>query len=175
MHCVRVRAVSARRRRGGHWRTRYWRQGYAQISACGTSIGAINGAAIAADPTPDGAQQLLTIWDALAERGILGGSILGESPVSMRRRTSLHSNGAFRQMLRDRLPARTFEELAVPFECVAASIENAREHWFDTGDLVEPVLASCALPEVFPPVQIGRSTCSRRSGGTASHLIGRGP
>ena len=73
----------------------------------------------------------------------------------MRRRTSLHSNGAFRQMLRDRLPARTFEELAVPFECVAASIENAREHWFNTGDLVEPVLASCALPGVFPPVQIG--------------------
>ena len=58
-------------------------------------------------------------------------------------------------MLRERLPAQTFEDLAVPFECVAASIEQAREHWFNTGDLIEPVLASCALPGVFPPVQIG--------------------
>ncbi len=57
-------------------------------------------------------------------------------------------------MLRERLPAQTFEDLAVPFECVAASIEQAREHWFNTGDLIEPVLASCALPGVFPPVQI---------------------
>jgi predicted acylesterase/phospholipase RssA len=32
---------------------------------CGTSVGAINGAAIAADPTPEGAQQLLEMWDAL--------------------------------------------------------------------------------------------------------------
>ena len=43
----------------------------------------------------------------------------------------------------------------MPFECVAASIERAREHWFSTGDLIEPVLASCALPGVFPPVRIG--------------------
>jgi len=57
--------------------------------------------------------------------------------------------------LRERLPAQTFEELAVPFECVAASIEQARECWFNSGDLVEPVLASCALPGVFPPVEIG--------------------
>ena len=43
----------------------------------------------------------------------------------------------------------------MPFECVAASIERARERWFTTGDLIEPVLASCALPGVFPPVRIG--------------------
>ena len=53
------------------------------------------------------------------------------------------------------LPAQTFADLVVPFECVAASVERAREHWFDSGDLIEPVLASCALPGVFPPVRIG--------------------
>ena len=73
----------------------------------------------------------------------------------VRRRTSLHGNDELRRILRDRLPAQTFEDLAVPFECVAASIERAREHWFNKGDLIEPVLASCALPGVFPPVQIG--------------------
>ena len=58
-------------------------------------------------------------------------------------------------MLHEGLPVQTFEDLVVPFECVAASIERAREHWFHTGDLIEPVLASCALPGVLPPVRIG--------------------
>ena len=122
---------------------------------CGTSVGAINGAAIAADPTPDGAQRLLAIWDALAEDGILDGSLIRRVAEVVRGRTSLHGNGGLRRMLRDRLPAQTFEELSVPFECVAASIESAKEHWFNAGDLIEPVLASCALPGVFPPVRIG--------------------
>ena len=122
---------------------------------CGTSVGAINGAAIAADPTAGGVERLLLMWDALAEDGVLDGSLVRRVAEVVRRRTSLHGNGALRRMLIDRLPARTFEDLAVPFECVAASIERAREHWFGTGDLIEPVLASCALPGVFPPVRIG--------------------
>jgi NTE family protein len=122
---------------------------------CGTSVGAINGAAIAADPTARGVQRLLSMWDALASDGVLDGSVVRRAAEVVRRRTSLHGNGKLRRMLVDRLPTRTFEDLAVPFECVAASIERARERWFSTGDLIEPVLASCALPGVFPPVRIG--------------------
>jgi NTE family protein len=129
--------------------------GVAPDLVCGTSIGAINGAALAADPTPEGARRLLELWDALADEGVLDGSVIRRMAEVVRRRTSLHGNGALRDMLRERLPAQTFEELSVPFECVAASIEQARECWFSTGDLIEPILASCALPGVFPPVRIG--------------------
>src|SRR6185437_3124422 len=122
---------------------------------CGTSVGAINGAAIAADPTPAGAQRLLEMWDALAGEGVLDGSLIRRVAEVVRHRTSLHGSGELRRMLRDRLPVQTFEDLVVPFECVAASIERAREHWFNSGDLIEPVLASCAVPGVFPPVRIG--------------------
>jgi NTE family protein len=121
---------------------------------CGTSVGAINGAAIAADPTPEGVQRLLEMWEELSDRGVLNGSLIGRLTGLMARRIALHGNGELRRVLSDRLPARRFEDLAVPFECVAASIESARERWFDRGDLIEPVLASCALPGIFPPVRI---------------------
>jgi NTE family protein len=121
---------------------------------CGTSIGAINGAALAADPTPAGAQKLVTTWGELVADGVLGGSLLGRLVEIMRSGTSLHDSEDLRRLLRERLPVHTFEELLVPFHCVAASVEGAREHWFTCGDLIDAVLASCALPGVFPPVHI---------------------
>ncbi|HEX5401467.1 MAG TPA: patatin-like phospholipase family protein [Pseudonocardiaceae bacterium] len=122
---------------------------------CGTSIGAINGAAIAADPTPHGARELLATWEELAADDVLGGSMIGRMVELVRSGTALHGNENLRRMLDKRLPVSTFEELAVPFECVAASVERAQEHWFGSGDLVDAVLASCALPGVFPPMRIG--------------------
>ena len=74
---------------------------------CGTSIGAINGAALAADPTPEGARRLLALWDALAAEGVLDGSVLRRVAEVVRRRTSLHGNGALRRMLRERLKTHT--------------------------------------------------------------------
>ena len=49
---------------------------------------------------------------------------------------------------------RTFADLAVPFQCVATDIDQAREVWFSEGPLIEPILASAALPAVLPPVEI---------------------
>ncbi|MEZ5267078.1 MAG: patatin-like phospholipase family protein [Microthrixaceae bacterium] len=71
-----------------------------------------------------------------------------------RTRTSLHSSDALRDLLEDSLPAR-FEDLEVPFGCVAACIETAHERWFTEGPLVPAVLASCAVPGLLPAVRLG--------------------
>jgi NTE family protein len=120
----------------------------------GTSIGAINGAMIACDPTVEGARNLVKMWDQLSADDVLGGSLLGRIGELVRTRTSLHSNAALRRLLADNLGTSDFSGTTVPFECVAASIEKAAEHWFSDGDLVDAVVASCALPGVFPPVAI---------------------
>jgi NTE family protein len=38
---------------------------------------------------------------------------------------------------------------------VAACIERAAEHWFSTGPLVDAILASSAVPGLFPVVEVG--------------------
>src|SRR4029077_6801262 len=68
-------------------------------------------------------------------------------------RTHLHSNRPLRALVSKLLPPR-FEDLDVPFQCVAASIEKAAEHWFSSGPLADAILASAAVPGVLPPVEI---------------------
>jgi NTE family protein len=119
----------------------------------GTSVGAINGAVIAAQPTVDTAGRLAHVWSRFEQEGIFKGSLLRRTITLARTRTHLHGDEALRRLLGGVLPAR-IEELAVRFQCVAASIERASEHWFDSGPLVDAVMASAAVPGILPAVEI---------------------
>lgn len=121
----------------------------------GTSIGAINGVAIAADPSLETADRLQEIWSSLNSNGAFKGSVFSGAANLARTRTAVHPNAGLRAMLNDLLPVHDFEGLKVPFQCVAACIERAAEHWFFEGPLVEPILASCAVPGLLPIIEIG--------------------
>jgi NTE family protein len=120
----------------------------------GTSIGAINGAAVAADPTEAVAERLFAMWCSPEANAIYGDSFarqLGRFAT----RTHLHSPVPLRRLLERQFGANaTFADLVVPFQCCAASIERAAEHWFETGPLVDAVLASSAVPGLLPPVRL---------------------
>ena len=120
----------------------------------GTSVGAVNGALVAADPTPRGVDRLRQVWEHLDSEGIFAGSVLTRARTLARTRTHLHPRQPLRDLLEAHLPVRTFAELQVPFQCVAASIERAAEQWFTDGALVDAVLASCAVPGLLPPVEL---------------------
>ncbi|HVE93007.1 MAG TPA: patatin-like phospholipase family protein, partial [Actinomycetota bacterium] len=120
----------------------------------GTSVGALNGAAVASDPSLEMVQRLRDAWVSVAQQGVFGGSIFSGAAHFVRNRTHLHPNTSLRALIETLLPARTFEELQVPFQCVAASIERGGEHWFHSGALPDAILASCAIPGVLPPVLI---------------------
>ena len=121
----------------------------------GTSIGAINGAMFAADPTVEGVRRLGRLWRDPAVARVSAGSLLRRVTTLARTGTHLQSLEKVRQRLADAFPVERVEELAVPFQCVAASIERAAEHWFADGLLTDVVLASCAVPGILPPVAIG--------------------
>jgi NTE family protein len=120
----------------------------------GTSVGAINGVVVAADPTPGAVRELTGLWRSLSSDEVFGGSSVQRLRMIARTRTHVHPNEPLRRALEKRLVARRFEDLQVPFACVAASIERAAEHWFTTGELVDAVLASSAVPGLFPAVAI---------------------
>ncbi|HJX42831.1 MAG TPA: patatin-like phospholipase family protein [Geodermatophilus sp.] len=120
----------------------------------GTSVGAINGALVAADPTPSAVDRLRRVWEELASSRVFAGSVLARVGTLVRTRTHLHPREPLRDLLEAHLPVPTFAGLAVPFQCVPASVERAAEHWFTDGPLVDAVLASCAVPGLLPPVEI---------------------
>ncbi len=120
----------------------------------GTSIGAVNGAFVAAEPV-GAAARLGELWRSEALRQAFGENLWERAIRLARSGTHLHSIEPLRKMLTDTLPATDFADLAVPFQCVAASIERATASWFAEGPLVPAVLASCAVPGLLPPVEVG--------------------
>jgi NTE family protein len=120
----------------------------------GCSVGAINGAGLAEDPTLAGALRLERLWRALDGKELMPAGWLPNTVAIARRGEAIHENLGLRRHLEQSLTARTFEELAVPFQCVATDVVGVREVWFRSGPLVEPILASAALPAVYPAVEI---------------------
>ena len=120
----------------------------------GCSAGAINGASLAADPSLGGIDRLAQIWRTLERRQLMPRGRLPRVVALARRGESIHENHGVRRLLADALGGRSFEDLAVHFECAATDITSYRQVWFDQGSLLDAVLASSAMPAVYPSVQI---------------------
>lgn len=121
----------------------------------GASIGAINGALLAASPGPDGVERLRGLWQRVAGRGLLNERMVDRVRTLRRTRVSLHSSVQLEEMLIAAVGTRTrIEDLAIPFSCVAACIETASATWFERGPLVRALLASSAVPGLFEAVVI---------------------
>ncbi|WP_306206933.1 patatin-like phospholipase family protein [Actinoplanes sp. RD1] len=131
-----------------------FRAGYRPDVVIGTSIGAVNGVLVAADPNEAVTDRLVRLWSSPEAADVYGDSIARQ----VRRfaaRTHLHSPLPLRRLLASEMGEQaTFGDLKIPFRCCAASIERAAEHWFDSGPLIDAVLASSSVPGLLPPMEI---------------------
>ncbi len=131
-----------------------FRAGFRPDVVVGTSIGAVNGALVAAEPGEAVTDRLVRLWASPEAAAVYGDSI-GRQLRRFAARTHLHSPLPLRRLLEGELgETATFAGLKVPFHCCAASIERAAERWFDSGPLVDAVLASSAVPGLLPPMEI---------------------
>ncbi len=123
----------------------------------GTSVGALNGALVARDPSLAVIERLTELWRSAGENSR---EVYGDRPLRTVRRavstgTHIFSAKPLQHRLQDELGDVTFEELPVRFQVCAASIERAAEHWFDSGRVVDAVVASAAVPGLLPPARVG--------------------
>lgn len=122
----------------------------------GTSVGAINGAVVAGDPSSASVGRLRDLWRGVSASGLFGEGLASRIRTLHRTRISLHSGERLEGLLVGALgPDTRIEDLPIRFGCVAACIETASAIWFEEGPLLPALLASSAVPGLFPPVRIG--------------------
>lgn len=117
----------------------------------GTSAGAINAAAVAADPTPAGVERLAEVWRELHSENIFPGGRVSRAWNVLTRSTHLFDNQGL-QAIVDLLPVDRFEDLRIPLRVVATDYESGEEVVLAAGPVRQAVIASAALPGVFPPI-----------------------
>jgi len=121
----------------------------------GCSVGAINGAGFAEDPTLGRIERMEEVWRSTEAKDLLPRPWKLPPAVSLARRIeAIHPVDGLLRLIAQTMDARTFDELAVPLHVVATDVVDACETWFDRGPLLAPLLASAAVPAMFPAVEI---------------------
>jgi NTE family protein len=121
----------------------------------GASVGAINAAHYAGNPTPAGVAELTRIWGGLRTRDVFPFSPLRGFFGFAGWQDALVDPAPLRALLKRELPYQRLEEATVPCHIVATDVLDGREVVLSKGDAVTALLASAAIPGVFPPVKSG--------------------
>ena len=133
----------------------------------GSSIGAANAAFLAADPTPERAAALSKLWRDTRSRDVFPVNPM-RMARSLARGTPLFSREPLRRLLEAAIPYPRIEDAAVPLRIVATRYDDGEEVVFESGSVVDAILASTALPGVFGPMEIGGARYL--DGGLADHV-----
>jgi len=117
----------------------------------GSSVGAINGAFYAGDPTLDGVKRLASIWCGLKRHDVF--------PISMRtllgflwRRDFLIPHDGIRKLIDDHIPYRNLEQAKLPVHIVTTDIITGESVVLSDGPTADAIVASTAIPGAFSPI-----------------------
>lgn len=111
----------------------------------GASAGSIVGSFIAAGMGPEETMELIK------DDGFLDYAKIN-LPVA-----GLFTLDRFEENLRKTLPANDFKELEIPLYVAVSNLNSGKVEYIDNGDLIKAVKASCSIPVLFSPVEMGGS------------------
>jgi len=120
----------------------------------GASVGAVNGGWLAAGCDVAAIDRLAAIWESMSRSDIFPLSPLGGLLGFIGRRDHLVSNRNLRRMLKRELQFENLEDAPIPLTVISTDVLNGRERAISSGNAVDAILASAAIPGVFPPVDI---------------------
>jgi NTE family protein len=117
----------------------------------GSSVGALNGAFYAGDPTLRGVERLGDIWRGLSRQDVF--------PMNWRtvlsflwRRDFLISHDGIRKLIDDHIPYRNLQDARVPVHIVTTDIISGDSVVLSEGSTSEAIVASTAIPGAFAPI-----------------------
>ena len=126
----------------------------------GTSVGALNGAACAADPTSAGTQRIIDVWHRVRRADIFPGNSFTVGWRVLTRRGSMHPQRNFQRFVKTMFSAdvHCFADLRIPCIVTATALGSGKLRLFGTDpheSLLDALLASTAIPPFFPPYHYG--------------------
>jgi len=133
----------------------------------GTSAGALNAAFVGRGYTASRLAELAGIWAAIRTKDVFSGLGLWSSLRAAAGSGTLASPSGLKKIVDRHVPA-THAELSIPTAIIASDLATGSAVAFRDGDLREQILASAAIPGVFPPVTVDGRTFI--DGGVSSHV-----
>ncbi|MTD58296.1 patatin-like phospholipase family protein [Amycolatopsis pithecellobii] len=119
----------------------------------GTSVGSLNGAFLAHDPE-DAVRRLPEIWTQLTRQEAFPGGLLSQVRTLHHTKINLFPNTGLATILREHLgEGTTFEDLKLPLGVVTTDVDTAEPRLIRSGELLPVLLASAAIPGIYPPVE----------------------
>ena len=120
----------------------------------GASVGAINAAYYACEPSTEGVARLERIWSRLHSKDVFPFSPINSLLAILGRRDHLVSPNRLQTLIESELPCRRIEQAKIPCYIVATDMLEGTEVCLNSGPLGPALLASAAIPAVFPSVAI---------------------
>jgi NTE family protein len=118
----------------------------------GSSIGALNAAYYATHPGADGCKALETAWSDLRRQDVFRFELPRAIAGFVGLRDHLVTTKRLRVIIREWLGIERIEEAAIPFAAVATDALSGEIVLMTDGDVASALLATAAIPGVFPPV-----------------------
>lgn len=120
----------------------------------GTSVGALNGAYISSRWDGDGTAGLDDVWTSLRRQDVFPTRLISGFLGFIGRSDHLVPNVGVRRLVRRELDFDRLEDAPVPLHVVATNLLTGVDRRFSTGPADDAIVASAAIPGIFPPLSI---------------------
>ena len=123
----------------------------------GCSVGGLNAAFLAIDPSRERVDALESLWLSLNRADIFPATRRSIAGHVVRRDTHLYEPHGLRDLVDRTLPASDLAALAIPVHIVTTDLFSGQPVWWTSGDPRQILVASASLPGLFPPVELAGS------------------